>query len=109
MILYVRDVGSGEVSELWRMSEADGVAIRTPAWTPDGRYLLVAKDLKQGSELWRVPSNGGPAERLHFFSDSTGGFVVHPSGTRMAFTQERKTYELWVLENFLPAAKAPAR
>jgi len=30
---------------------------------------------------------------------------MHPSGKRMAFTQSRENYELWVLENFLPSAK----
>jgi len=30
---------------------------------------------------------------------------MHPSGKRMAFTQSRENYELWVLENFLPPAK----
>jgi hypothetical protein len=28
---------------------------------------------------------------------------MHPSGKRMAFMQNRPNYELWVLENFLPA------
>jgi hypothetical protein len=34
---------------------------------------------------------------------------VHPSGKRMAFTQMMTNYEVWVLENFLPAAKAGVR
>jgi hypothetical protein len=27
---------------------------------------------------------------------------MHQGGKRMAFTQSRTNYELWVLENFLP-------
>jgi hypothetical protein len=45
-------------------------------------------------------------EKLHFFPEPTWGFVMHPSGKRMAFTQSRTNYELWVRENFLPAVTA---
>ena len=90
--------------ELWRVPEADSPGF-SPTWTPDGRHVLVGKDLKQGSELWRFPAAGGPGEKLHFFPESTWGFVVHPSGKRMAFTQSLLNFELWVLENFLPQTK----
>jgi hypothetical protein len=69
----------------------------------------VEKILKQGTELWRFPAAGGPGEKLHAFPPSTSRFVVHPSGKRMAFTQMMTNYEVWVLENFLPAAKAGVR
>jgi Tol biopolymer transport system component len=105
-ILGILDVQSGTERELWRVAIGEASSIKTPAWTPDGKYVLVARVLKQGSDLWRVPAEGGPAERLHVFADQTWGFALHPSGTRMAFTQERKNFELWVLENFLPAPKA---
>ena len=91
------------------MPEADSPGIPDPQWTPDGRHVLVAKNLKQGSELWRFPAAGGPGEKLHFFPEETGVFVMHPSGKRMAFTQSRTNYELWVLENFLPALKSAAK
>ena len=71
--------------------------------------MLVGRDLKQGSELWRFPAAKGPGDRLHFFQEWTWGFVMHPSGKRMAFTQSRKNFELWVLENFLPPSKSPAK
>jgi len=108
-ILGILDVASGTQRELWRVATADAPSIKTPAWTPDGKHVLVARVLKQGSDLWRVPAEGGPAERLHVFADQTWGFFLHPSGTRMAFTQERTSFELWVLENFLPVARTPAR
>jgi Tol biopolymer transport system component len=107
--LGVLDVRSGTELELWRVPEAEGPDIKTPAWTPDGRYVLVARDLKQGSDLWRFPAAGGPGEKLHVFADPTWGFVLHPSGKRMAFTQARRNCEVWVLENFLPAAKATGK
>jgi Tol biopolymer transport system component len=108
-LLGILDVQSATELELWRMPEAEAPDIKTPAWTPDGKHVLVARHLKVGSDLWRFPAAGGPGEKLHVFADRTWGFVLHPSGRRMAFTQERRNHELWVLENFLPAAKATGK
>ena len=72
------------------------------SWTPDGKHVMVARNLGRGTELLRFPVTGGPAEKLHYFPEQSWGFVLHPSGKRMAFTQNRTNYELWVLENFLP-------
>ncbi|MCJ7588603.1 MAG: hypothetical protein MUQ00_11995 [Candidatus Aminicenantes bacterium] len=104
-VLGILDLQSGKALEFWRVPEADSPYIETPAWMPDGKHVVVAKSLKQGSELWRFPAAGGPGEKLHFFPEYTRGFAVHPSGKRMAFTQTRTNYELWVLENFLPPLK----
>ncbi|HBE40599.1 MAG TPA: hypothetical protein DDW27_05240 [Bacteroidales bacterium] len=101
-VLGILDIKSGKESELWRVPEADSPEISGPTWAPDGKHILVAKSLKQGSELWRFPVDGGPGEKLYSNPESTWGFVMHPSGKRMAFTQSRTNYELWVLENFLP-------
>ncbi|MBE3124037.1 MAG: PD40 domain-containing protein [Acidobacteria bacterium] len=104
-VLGILDIQSGKELELWRVPEADSPRISTPTWVPDGKHVLVARDLKQGSDLWRFPAAGGPGEKLHFFPESTWGFVMHPSGKRMAFTQSRTNFEVWVLENFLPPLK----
>jgi Tol biopolymer transport system component len=105
-VLGILDLQSDKELELWRVPLADSPGIGSPTWTPDGKYVLVGKDLKQGTELWRFPATGGPGEKLHSFPRSTWGFSVHPSGKRMAFTQMLTNYELWVLENFLPAPRA---
>jgi len=105
-VLGILDLRSDKELEFWRVPEADSPSLEDPAWTPDGRHVLVARNLKQGTELWRFPAAGGPGEKLHFFPESTWGLVMHPSGKRMAFTQSRTNYELWVLENFLPTPQA---
>ena len=86
-VLGILDLQSDKELELWRVPQADSPGIGYPTWTPDGKYVLVGKNLKQGIELWRFPAAGGQGEKLHSFPESTWGFVVHPSGKRMAFTQ----------------------
>jgi Tol biopolymer transport system component len=104
-VLGILDLQSGKELELWRIPEADSPEISDPTWTPDGKHVLVAKSLKQGTELWRFPVAGGQGEKLHLFPEYSCGFVMHPSGKRMAFTQSHGNYELWVMENFLPETK----
>jgi TolB protein len=104
-VLGILDLQSGKELELWRIPEADSPEISDPTWTPDGKHVLVAKSLKQGTELWRFPVAGGQGEKLHLFPEYSCGFVMHPSGKRMAFTYSHFNYELWVMENFLPEIK----
>jgi len=102
-VLGILDIQSGKELELWRVSGVeypggiDGIT-----WAPDGKYVLVSISQKMGNELWRIPVTGGTSEKLYFFPESTWGFVMHPSGKRIAFAQSRINFELWVMENFLP-------
>jgi Tol biopolymer transport system component len=110
-VLGILDIQSGQQQELWRVSGADYPGgISGPTWTPDGRHVLLTTiSLKQGNELWRFPASGGPGDTLYSSPDATWGFVTHPSGKRMVFTQNRISFELWVLENILPPPKAAPR
>lgn len=92
-------------------------------WSPDGSqiaYLL--RDIKTAgarSEIWVVPSAGGNPRRIAAASATYPTFsdLVWPSAagtifaTGQAGAQQKREYEHWVLENFLPAPKAspPAR
>jgi Tol biopolymer transport system component len=103
-ILGILDIQSGKELELWRFSGVDYPGgISGPIWAPDGKHVLVvAGSFKQGNELWRFPVTGGPGEKLYSNPESTWGFVMHPSGKRIVFTQSLINFELWVMENFLP-------
>jgi Tol biopolymer transport system component len=103
-VLGILDMQSGKELELWRIPEADYPGgISGPIWAPDGKHVLVtAGSFKQGNELWQFPVAGGQGEKLYFSTDPTWGFVMHPSGKCMVFTQSQDNWELWVLENFLP-------
>jgi Tol biopolymer transport system component len=101
-VVGILDIQSGKELELWRIPEADGIDLSDPIWTPDERYVIVAKLSMHDTELWRIPVTGGPGEKLHIFPENTYDFVMHPNGNQLAFTQYQVNNELWVLENFLP-------
>ena len=93
-------------------------------WAPDSRSIFVdsikgsiladsIKDRSTGDrEVWRVAIDGTEPQKLGlnvnwlgppFNSDQQ--LHVHPDGKRVAFaaTEPAKPWEVWTLENFLPA------
>ncbi|MFO7732372.1 MAG: tetratricopeptide repeat protein, partial [Candidatus Aminicenantes bacterium] len=82
------------------------------SWAPDGKKILFFKDIpgeKQNikSELSAVPVDGGPIQGLGLVVDGSPDVIsLHPDGRRLAFSASRPGAEIWVLENFLPAAPA---
>jgi len=92
-------LNGGEPRELFR-----GLAkLYDWRWTRDGRYIIA----RAGSEIWRVPAQGGTPLKLDLSVPKMGSFALHPDNRRFAFSvwEEFKS-ELWVLENFLPTRKA---
>ena len=85
------------------------------AWSPDGRQLLYAlrsADSAGGTpatvqyELWRVPSQGGEAQRLGLRVEGmVMSLRVHPDGQRIVYGTLRSLPEIWVMENFLPRSR----
>jgi Tol biopolymer transport system component len=74
-------------------------------WTRDGRYIIVQAVGKASSEIWRVPAQGGTPLKLDLSVPNMDSFTLHPDNRRFAFSvDEGSKSELWVLENFLPAA-----
>jgi Tol biopolymer transport system component len=89
------------------------------AWSPDGSriaYLLQEASKAAGgkSELWVVPSAGGRPQRIAAAPAShphLSNVVWHPSGDMIVATgdaadEQNRSLQYWVLENFLPVAKA---
>jgi Tol biopolymer transport system component len=80
------------------------------AWTPDGREVLFgrAAGADERVEVWRAPIAGGAARptglRMPFLRD----LRVHPDGRKVVFASGQTRGELWVMENFLPAAARPS-
>jgi Tol biopolymer transport system component len=97
-------LNGGEPRELFR-----GLAkLYELRWTRDGRYIIA----RAGSEIWRVPAQGGTPLKLDLSVPRMGpwSFTLHPDNRRFAFSvNEGSKSELWVLENFLPALKAAGK
>jgi Tol biopolymer transport system component len=92
-----------------------GWASRVLAWSPDGRYLIYAAVLPKTHatnlgetswELWRVSAQGGEPQRLGLTVDGLLRHLrIHPDGQRIVYYALRGSAEVWVMENFLPAAQ----
>ena len=107
--LTVAPVATGQARRVFRSPQR----IQTLAWTPDGRHLLFGMDRAgadaSGSaitELWLVPAEGGQPQKLDLAMDSLADLRMHPDGRHIAFVAGSHKGEVWVMENFLPRAKA---
>ena len=77
------------------------------AWAPDSLGVLFVKQPDPGdqkTELWLAPIQGGEPRKLALAAPNMREVVVHPDGRRVAFTSANDRTEVWVMENFLPAA-----
>jgi Tol biopolymer transport system component len=112
--LVVMPIDGGDARTLLRVKVPEdifGAEARVPAWTPDGRALLVAKSLDaefRQTELWLVPIDGSAPRRLAIEGDRldpTGGFRLSPDGRRLAYVGQSGPpgNEIRALENILPA------
>jgi Tol biopolymer transport system component len=115
--LLLVPVQGGQPRELLRSTQPDewSSALRTKAWTPDSRAVIVTKKSGSGLDLLLVPITGGPARKLDIDAESwtrgnqgdfDQGFSLSPDGSHVAFLMGKSASEVWALENFLPALSA---
>ena len=101
--MEIAPAAGGETRELLTKS---GYSEKTGlAWTPDGRYLLFGKwnAEEKGTELWRIPAEGGEPQSLGLTMKKMECLSIHPDGRRIAFTGPGPTPgdEVWVMEDIL--------
>ena len=80
------------------------------AWTPDSKAILFVKRTASGTknekrELWQVDAAGGESKKI-IVGMEFREMQLHPDGRRIVFTSGKTAREIWVMENFLPLAKA---
>lgn len=104
--LVVLPLAGGTPRQLHVTREPEFIAMDSVTWTPDGKHLLFAKRSGRGPHsLWRVPAEGGEAQKLNLTMEGNNvGLRIHPDGRRVAFTSGVRASEIWVLENLLPAS-----
>lgn len=116
-ILSLMPAAGGEARELLRVDEKGVPFWGTPSWTPDGRYIFFMRGVREEAQipfrnrqwqLWRVAAEGGEPQRLglSIVGQLTGTMRLHRDGRRLAITDIKVNLEVWVMENFLPRAKA---
>jgi len=106
--------GHGDARELARVELPNQLRRGTIDWSPDSRYVYFALGARDAEtdRLLRVSVSGGAPEELQFESKELSELRFSPDGRQIAFSQYfakgEGHGELWVMENFLPAAKEAA-
>ncbi|MBZ5585311.1 MAG: hypothetical protein LAQ30_24530 [Acidobacteriia bacterium] len=109
--LLLIPIDGGEPRELLRVTAPQRFWPMV-AWMPDGQGVVVRKLLfdseNAAEELLLVPVGGGQPRKLEIDTRylNVSRINIHPDGRQVAYLGGDKKNEVWVLENFLPVAKA---
>ena len=85
-------------------ADGSGVRLITPeapsyfhGWSPDGAWLAFVAERGDGNyELYRIPAEGGPEERLTFAGGYDDGPEYGPDGRHIYFNSNRSgRWEIW--------------
>ena len=109
--LLVMPASGGEARELVRVDrEKDTPFLGSPEWTRDGRYVIFLMRVRGQTGQWqllRVPTEGGEPQRIGLIAArQLQGVRLHPDGRRIVTGDIKVDLEVWVMEHFLPQAKA---
>ena len=111
-VLTVMDFPEGGSREILKF-KVDGSFYIDLAWSPDGRFIYFSQpsNEKGNWDLWRVGQEGGAGQKLGVTMRRFESISIHPDGRRITFASiapEGEFPQIWVMENFLPAAGVAA-
>ena len=69
-------------------------------WDAKGKYIYFT-ETEGGTELWRVPAEGGTPEKVWQIDKRAEMFAIHPSGTQIAFSIRERTTQVKVIEGLV--------
>jgi Tol biopolymer transport system component len=82
----------------------------TPAWSADGKYIYFSSKANPADsewDMWRFSVEDKKVIKISPQGVSFRYLSLHPDGRHMVFSTEYEApSEIWVMENFLPKAKA---
>jgi WD40 repeat protein len=105
--VVVVDLRTGQSREIYRVPEKSPVAIWAMDWTADDQQLhtiVRPTGLTDKMESWIFSPNGGDPRRLSIPRE-LHGLAFSPDGKYVLTTRVTQRFQLWSLENFLPAKK----
>ncbi|MFB9948447.1 prolyl oligopeptidase family serine peptidase [Rhizobium puerariae] len=79
---------------------------KSPAVSPDGKWLACLADTSGFSQIWIRPFVGGEARQITDMPEPVGAFAFNPKGTEILFTMDcggDERHQLW----FLPDITMP--
>ncbi|MBI5085441.1 MAG: PD40 domain-containing protein [Acidobacteria bacterium] len=103
----IYDIASGSLRELHRRQGETGSIVWGSDWSADGRSIIAAaRSGMQGGprELWVFPVEGG-APQVTALPGTFRNLSVSADGDHLAAMHYDSHSQVWVLENFLPAAR----
>jgi Tol biopolymer transport system component len=76
-------------------------------WTPDGKHLLLARAQSSGTELWKLPAQGGIPEMFTSLPMSNVRDIrFKADGRQISFNAGGSKADIWEMDGFLPTISA---
>ena len=96
--LFSMSVNGGQAKELCTSQDADD--FYGTLWSPDGMYIYFGERI-DGTNLWRVPGEGGTPQKVWQSDNNVEIFDIHPNGNQIALSIRERTTEIRVIENLV--------
>ena len=97
--LFIMPIKGGKEIELCTSQEASYFGMS--AWSPDGKYVFFT-EMKDGTDLWRIPAEGGVPEKVWHSKNRAEFLSIHPDEKQITFSIRERTTEIRVIEGLVP-------